>query len=93
MSPPRASDEERQWFAELLQRHFVEGRLDSDELDTRLEKVFAAQTLEELYALIADLPSLPAIVLSSSSARRKPGGHSLSVIVGHALVRWRNRRA
>jgi hypothetical protein len=92
VSPPRASEEERQWFAELLQRHFVDGRLDSDELDTRLEKVFAARTLEELYATIADLPHLPATVSSSMHVRDRPERRSLSVIAGHVLAWWRHRR-
>ncbi|MCL4434298.1 MAG: DUF1707 domain-containing protein [Actinobacteria bacterium] len=92
MSPPRASEEERQWFAELLQRHFVDGRLDSDELDARLEKVFAARTLEELYATIADLPHLPAIVSSSMHARDRTERRSLSVIAGRVLAWWRHRR-
>ena len=61
-SPPepsgdlRASDAERERVAEALRRHHVDGRIDTDELQERLERCYAARTGGELAALLADLP-------------------------------------
>ena len=61
-SPPepsgglRASDAERERVAEALRRHHVDGRIDTDELQERLERCYAARTGGELTALLADLP-------------------------------------
>ncbi len=91
MSPARASDEERQWFVELLERHFVEGRLDHEELTLRLERAVNAQTLEELYALISDLPHLPAVAMPYDTVNRR-SRHSLGAAVGRWIA-WRRRRS
>ena len=61
-SPPepsgdlRASDAERERVAEALRRHHVDGRIDTDELQERLERCYAARTGSDLDALLADLP-------------------------------------
>ena len=52
----RASDAERAATAELLRDHHGEGRLDTEELEERLERCYAAKTRGELDALTADLP-------------------------------------
>jgi hypothetical protein len=52
----RASDAERRATAELLQRHHAEGRLDTDELEERIARCYAAKTRGELDALTTDLP-------------------------------------
>jgi hypothetical protein len=52
----RASDAERSETAELLRRHHAEGRLDTDELEERIERCYAAKTRGELDALTTDLP-------------------------------------
>jgi hypothetical protein len=52
----RASDAERSATADLLRRHHAEGRLDTDELEERIERCYAAKTRGELDALTADLP-------------------------------------
>ena len=49
MTPPseptlRASDAEREHHAELLREHAAQGRLTVDELDERLDRVYAART-------------------------------------------------
>ncbi len=58
MTPVRASDSEREQFRSLLIRHFEEGRITEEELGLRLEGVDRAQSLEELYGLVSDLPHL-----------------------------------
>jgi len=60
-SPPdspglRASDAERERVAEALRRHHLDGRLDTEELQERLERAYAARTAAELRPLLADLP-------------------------------------
>ncbi len=58
---PRASDADRDRFAAMLERHYVEGRLSEDELSERMDRVLRARTLVELYALSSDLPDPPAV--------------------------------
>jgi len=62
----RASDSDRDRFAEQLHEHFAEGRLSLEELQRRLDLVFAAETLVDLYELTSDLPH-PGPKLSSRS--------------------------
>ena len=52
----RVSDAERERTAETLRAHAGEGRLDADELEERLGRVFAAKTRADLDALTRDLP-------------------------------------
>ena len=52
----RVSDAEREAAAAELREHFASGRLDQEELETRLSAVFAARTRGDLNALFADLP-------------------------------------
>lgn len=52
----RASDADREQVAERLRQATAEGRLVAEELEERLEAVFAARTYGELDAVVADLP-------------------------------------
>ena len=52
----RASDAERSATADVIRRHHAEGRLDTTELEERLERCYRAKTRGELDALTADLP-------------------------------------
>jgi hypothetical protein len=52
----RAADADREAIAEGLRRSHAEGRLDTDELQHRLERCYEAKTLGELDGLVADLP-------------------------------------
>jgi hypothetical protein len=54
----RASDADRQRAIEELRRHCAAGRIDVDEYASRIERVLAASTLEELDEIRADLPML-----------------------------------
>lgn len=53
----RASDADRENVAKALQEHFAQGRLDSDEFQTRMDSVYAAKTMGELVPLTRDLPA------------------------------------
>lgn len=56
----RVSDEQRERAAQELRDHFAAGRLSEDELSERVQQVYQAQTEDQLRALRADLPVLPA---------------------------------
>jgi hypothetical protein len=60
----RASDADREQVAERLRHATTEGRLTADELDQRLDALYASRTYGELDTLVADLP-VP-------SSRRRP---------------------
>jgi Domain of unknown function (DUF1707) len=51
------ADAERDALAEALGRHYVEGRIDADALQIRVEAVYRAQTRDEAEAALADLPA------------------------------------
>jgi hypothetical protein len=53
----RASDADREAVAERLRGAAVEGRLEPDELEQRLDAALRARTYGELGRLTADLPS------------------------------------
>jgi hypothetical protein len=56
-SKMRASDSDRERVAELLREAAGDGRLSMDELDERLDAVYAAKTYAELEPITHDLPS------------------------------------
>lgn len=53
----RISDAERHQVAEILREAAGEGRLDLDELDSRLEATYAARTYADLVPITLDLPA------------------------------------
>jgi len=55
----RASDEDRDAAAQEIREHYASGRLDDDDLSSRLSAAYGARTLGELQAVRADLPALP----------------------------------
>jgi Domain of unknown function (DUF1707) len=58
--PPdlRASDADRERLATELRAHAIAGRLDTDELEERLQAAYAARTTGELDVLRRDLPAI-----------------------------------
>jgi hypothetical protein len=67
-----ASDAEREHHADLLREHAAQGRLTVDELDERLDRVYAARTRGELAPVVADLPAPPAPPTPRPRRRRRP---------------------
>lgn len=53
----RASDKDREHMAEVLREAAGEGRLSLEELDQRLDAVYAAKTYAELEPIARDLPA------------------------------------
>src|SRR5262249_26694511 len=52
----RVGDKEREAVSAVLRQRHLEGRLDIDEFQSRLERCLAAKTYAELDGLIADFP-------------------------------------
>jgi hypothetical protein len=73
----RASDAEREQFAERLHAAVSEGRITLTEYGERVGAVYGARTYGELEPLVADLPSTGGTVQSAASgagaALAKPG--------------------
>jgi hypothetical protein len=55
----RAAEADREQAVDALRRHASVGRLDTDELEQRVEEALRARTLDDLVALTDDLPALP----------------------------------
>jgi hypothetical protein len=53
----RASDDDRQRVVAALERHTGAGRLTLDEFAERVQVVCVARTLDELAAVVSDLPA------------------------------------
>jgi hypothetical protein len=55
----RVSDADRAAVADLLARHYGDGRLDQAEFDERVTRAMAAKTGGDFQGLLDDLPDLP----------------------------------
>ena len=64
----RASDSDRESAAETLRQAAGDGRLTMDELDQRLEAVYAAKTYAELVPITNDLPDSAAAGAAAAAA-------------------------
>ena len=70
----RASDRDRHRVAEELRIHCVEGRLDVEELERRLEHAMSASTIHQLAELVYDLPAVtPPDPIEDEPATRRVG--------------------
>jgi uncharacterized protein DUF1707 len=65
----RLSDADRERLFDQLKVHAAEGRIGMSELERRVAAIAEAQTREQVAAVMADLPPLPA----SASRRRGHG--------------------
>jgi hypothetical protein len=79
MSSPghRVSDAEREAVADRLRHAAAEGRLNTDELSDRVERVYRAQTSTDLEPLTADLPEpkpAPLTLWENENVRRRLAG-------------------
>ena len=66
----RVGDKERDAVTEILRRAHVEGRLDDDEFQVRLERCLTAKTYADIDGLIADFPREVAV---AEPTRHRPG--------------------
>ena len=79
----RASDADRAATADRLRQHYTEGRLDAQEYDERIERCYAAKTVDELDELFMDLPR---------AHRANPGSNGATVSWRAATVAIRGDR-
>lgn len=68
----RVSDADRERTAQLLQEHFSAGRLSQDEFTERMDRAYAAKTIGEIDALLADLPRIDLYRLPDATLTRDP---------------------
>jgi Domain of unknown function (DUF1707) len=97
----RMSDAERTEVADLLAKHYGDGRLDEAEFNERLDRAMKAKTYSDLSGLFADLPRTEAA--DASGVSKAAAGHQrhqhrgqrglflllvivLAVGAGHVLV-------
>src|SRR5512135_2034827 len=87
----RASDADRERVAEILREATGDGRLSLEELDERLDAVYAAKTYAELEPITRDLPTpgvpnvpAPAVPPAGDPARfgGEPTSHTAVAIMG-----------
>jgi Domain of unknown function (DUF1707) len=76
----RASDEDRDRVVAALKENCAAGRLTLDELPGRVERAYAATTLDELAELTRDLPARPGPAPATEPAA--PGGRSRPWVPG-----------
>ena len=86
----RTSDTEREAAAAELRTHAAAGRLDVDELDARLEIVFAARTRADLASALGDLPTAAATPAMRAAPTGRSGGelHTYAAVMLLLLAIW-----
>src|ERR1700686_48969 len=94
----RVGDADRQGAVAELQRHYVDGRLTSDELDERVAQALSARTFGELAIPLVDLPALanpgpvqPMAIAPHEQASRTafgPAFGALLIAIGVLALLW-----
>ena len=74
----RAADADRERVAEVLRDAAGDGRLTMEELDERLDRVYAARTYAELTPITRDLPLTSQPVSAPAPTRIRAGGKPTS---------------
>jgi hypothetical protein len=70
----RISDAERADVADLLSRHYGDGRLDQAEFNERLDQAMKAKTYADLGGLFADLPRTEEEAVEGPKYQSRRGG-------------------
>lgn len=87
----RASDADREAAVERLRVAGLEGRLDSEELEQRIESAYAARWCSELDALTLDVTPPPARLAQPPvfvQPARKPNGLAIASLVAAVFWMW-----
>jgi Domain of unknown function (DUF1707) len=83
----RISDAERAEVADLLSKHYGDGRLDQAEFNQRLDQAMRAKTYADLGGLFADLPRTEEETVEGPKFQARRGGRSpLGTIVLAVIV-------
>ncbi|WP_116111512.1 MULTISPECIES: DUF1707 SHOCT-like domain-containing protein [Amycolatopsis] len=78
----RASDADRERVAQVLHNALAEGRITVQELEERLDTVYAAKTLAELEPPVADLPGVPSAAVQPAAPRALTPDHRIGGVPG-----------
>jgi Domain of unknown function (DUF1707) len=81
----RASDADRDAVADRLRNAAVEGRLEHDELEERLDAALRARTYGDLHGLLTDLPGKP-VARERRTAEVAPVARIALVVAMRALL-------
>ncbi|MBW8487465.1 DUF1707 SHOCT-like domain-containing protein [Actinomadura parmotrematis] len=79
----RASDADRDRVAGALREHCALGRITTDELQERIEAVYAARTLGQLEEVTSDLPEEDLHARPVPASQRAPQGGAAKAHGGH----------
>jgi len=84
----RISDAERADVADLLSKHYGDGRLDQDEFNQRLDQAMKAKTYADLDGIFADLPRTEAEASEAPkvAARRRQEHRHTRVLLLTVLI-------
>src|ERR1043166_6913055 len=82
----RAGDADRQTVVSELQRHYVEGRLTSEELGERVSHALNARTFGDLATLLSDLPPITDGLATQDQPVQSPEWHTAWFSPGFGLV-------
>jgi Flp pilus assembly protein TadB len=99
-SSMRISDAERTEAADLLSKHYGDGRLDEAEFNQRLDQAMRARTYADLSGLFDDLPRTETEAAGAPRVPARRPGHrhpaglflmvalviAVAVVAGHALA-------
>ena len=88
----RASDADREATAERLRRAAMEGRLDSDELEARMEAAYGARWCHQLETLTLDVtpapPSAPVVRPTFVKPAKRTNGFAIASVVSAVFWMW-----
>jgi hypothetical protein len=88
----RASDADREATAERLRTAAMEGRLDSDELEARLEAAYGARWCHQLEPLTLDVtpppPPVPSVRPAFVRPEKRTNGWAIASIVSAVFWMW-----
>ena len=87
----RVSDADRAAVADLLARHYGDGRLDQAEFDERVTRAMAAKTGGDFRGLLDDLPDLPEAPSDTAGEPAAPGAQAAPVPPASCLAARRHR--
>jgi hypothetical protein len=82
----RVSNAERTEVADLLAKHYGEGRLDEEEFNDRLDRAMKAKTRADLHGLFADLPDMHGEPVAEASRAVVPQRHRRPLIARVAFI-------
>jgi len=88
----RVSDADRGAVADLLARHYGDGRLDQAEFDERVTRAMAARTGGDFQGLLDDLPDLPDAPSDTVGEPAAPGTSAPPAPSGSCHAARRHRR-